>query len=100
MLAPAQRADVVIDFSGLAVGTQLVLQNLQGSGSTAQIMSFNVVRNETDTSQVPATLRAIAALNPANTRPRTGRNDNSLFMVRTVMPMPNGSGKGSGWGVG
>lgn len=66
VLAPAERADVVIDFSGLAVGTQVVLQNLQGSGSTAQIMRFDVAGKETDTSQVPATLRAVAALSPAN----------------------------------
>lgn len=55
-MSPAYRADIVIDFSQVPVGQSVVLQNLDGSGSTAEIMRFDVVRSETDTSDVPAVL--------------------------------------------
>jgi len=57
LLGPAERADVVVDFSGLPLGTQVVLQNLEGTGSTAQVMRFDVSRGANDTSIVPAALR-------------------------------------------
>ena len=61
-LAPAERADIVIDFSLLAVDTSLVLQNLLGSGSTGDIMRFDVDRVEADSSQVPSSLRPLENL--------------------------------------
>ncbi len=64
-LAPAERADIVIDFSKLAVGTSVTLQN--GSGyNSADLMRFDVNTAVTDTSTVPATLRPFTALNPAD----------------------------------
>ncbi|MCL5884648.1 MAG: multicopper oxidase domain-containing protein [Deltaproteobacteria bacterium] len=62
VLASAERADIVVDFSSLPVGSSLVLQNSLGSGSTANIMRFDVDRVETDTSQIPLELRPLEKL--------------------------------------
>ena len=77
VLAPAERADVIIDFSKLPVGSHVVLRDggsgwsgghysSWGSTSTSnQVMRFDVVRTETDTSTIPSTLRTIQRLDPA-----------------------------------
>jgi len=57
---PAERYEIVIDFSKYTVGSKVVLKNLLGSGTTAEIMRFDVVRQETDTSSIPVTLRSAA----------------------------------------
>jgi spore coat protein A len=62
VLAPAERADIVVDFSSLPVGSSVVLQNSLGSGSTANIMRFDVDRAETDTSRLPLELRPLEKL--------------------------------------
>ncbi len=54
---PAERYEIVIDFGKVPVGTSVVLQNALGSGSTAQIMRFDVARAAADPSSVPAVLR-------------------------------------------
>lgn len=61
-LAPAERADVVIDFSKVPVGSKVVLQNRLGSGPTSQVLRFDVVRHVTDHSTIPASLRPIHRL--------------------------------------
>jgi FtsP/CotA-like multicopper oxidase with cupredoxin domain len=63
-LAPAERIDLVIDFSKYPVGTQLVLKNEDSSSlpSLPEIMRFDVTREEADESAVPATLRPIIRL--------------------------------------
>ena len=69
LLAPAERADVVVDFSSLR-GRTLVLTNDANApfpdgdpvnGGTAQIMQFRVTKplNGFDTSEVPAFLRTV-----------------------------------------
>jgi spore coat protein A len=63
-ISPAQRFDVVIDFSKHAVGDQITLTNQLGSGSTAVVMRFQVARTATDTSSVPTTLSKIDAIDP------------------------------------
>jgi len=55
---PAERYEIVIDFSTVPVGTSVVLNNTAGSGSTAQVMRFDVIRSAADDSSVPAVLRA------------------------------------------
>jgi spore coat protein A len=63
-IAPAERVDVVIDFSKYPVGTEVVLKN-QNSFSTPSlpdIMRFDVVRDEPDESSIPSTLRAMVRL--------------------------------------
>ena len=62
VLASAERADIVVDFSALPVGSSVVLQNFLGSGSTANIMRFDVDRVETDTSRLPLSLRPLEKL--------------------------------------
>jgi FtsP/CotA-like multicopper oxidase with cupredoxin domain len=57
LLGPAERADVVVDFTGL-LGQDVVLRNTVGSGAIGQLMQFRVRRDEPDPSTVPATLRA------------------------------------------
>jgi spore coat protein A len=67
-ISPAQRFDVVIDFSQHKVGDQIVLTNQLGSGSTGAVMRFEVARTATDTSSVPATLSTMDSLAPASAK--------------------------------
>jgi spore coat protein A, manganese oxidase len=53
LISPAERFDVVIDFSHYAVGTQVVLKNLDGEDRTSQVMRFDVVRSQRDDSAIP-----------------------------------------------
>ena len=64
-IAPAERVDLIIDFGTASVGEQIVLQNTAGSGSTAQIMRFDVARAADDPSVIPQVLRPIERLDPA-----------------------------------
>ncbi|HVM15694.1 MAG TPA: cell wall-binding repeat-containing protein [Egibacteraceae bacterium] len=60
-LSAAERAEVVIDFSDVPVGTSVVLKNLGGSAfhGTDDIMRFDVVGQAADPSKLPATLRTM-----------------------------------------
>jgi FtsP/CotA-like multicopper oxidase with cupredoxin domain len=62
-LAPAERADVVIDFSPIPVGQNLVLGNLLGAGDTVDVLRLEVDRQEPDDSLVPPFLRPLEGLN-------------------------------------
>lgn len=66
-IAPAERLDVVIDFSTIPLGTSIEVRNtLVGSSSrTYRIMRFDVVSNASDTSVVPPTLRPVPPLSGA-----------------------------------
>lgn len=56
-LAPAERADVIVDFSSYAPGTKVVLQNLDETWPTVtEALRFDVTRKERDTSRVPERL--------------------------------------------
>lgn len=57
-IAPSERIDVIVDFTKLPVGTSIVLQNLNGSDSTAQIMRFDVAKRVKEAKKVPAFLQA------------------------------------------
>jgi len=69
-LAPAERADVVVDFSGLPAGTEVLLTNSApapfpgspGIGVVPDVMKFNVTANTGHTAPLPATLRAVEPL--------------------------------------
>lgn len=65
-LDAAERADVVVDFAGYPVGTTVVLRNLLGAGGTSEVMRFEVTREAADESSVPAELRPIERLDPAD----------------------------------
>ncbi|MCI4061209.1 multicopper oxidase family protein [Micromonospora sp. R77] len=61
LLGPAERAEVVIDFSGYAVGDHVVLADATGG----PLVRFDVVRRATDPSCVPPQLRPLPTLPPA-----------------------------------
>jgi spore coat protein A len=64
LMAPAERFDVVVDFSAYPVGTQVVLRNRLGDGRTGAVMRFVVARRAADDSRVPALLRPYETLTP------------------------------------
>lgn len=55
-VAPAERYDVVVDFSAVPVGNRVRLVNRVGTGRAAEVMAFRVVRRAADDSRVPGTL--------------------------------------------
>jgi spore coat protein A len=61
-VAPAERFDLVVDFSRYRVGQSVTLVNQLGSGTTGRIMRFQVARVSRDDSAVPSRLSAIEAL--------------------------------------
>ncbi|MFE0646624.1 multicopper oxidase family protein [Streptomyces sp. NPDC058877] len=64
-LSPAERADVVIDFSRYRVGSQVVLENTLGPGTpeeVGRVLRFDVVRSAEDPSSVPEVLRTLPAV--------------------------------------
>jgi FtsP/CotA-like multicopper oxidase with cupredoxin domain len=58
LIGPAERVDVVIDFSGL-LGQNVVLENFGGAGSTAEVMQFRVTQHRPENPPLPATLRPL-----------------------------------------
>jgi spore coat protein A, manganese oxidase len=64
-MAPAQRYDVVVDFSAYRFGQVVTLVDGFGRGSTAQVMRFRVARPATDDTRVPDKLSQIAPLKRA-----------------------------------
>jgi spore coat protein A, manganese oxidase len=83
LLAPAERADVIIDFSGYAPGTEFILKNtakapyptgdVPDPKTTGQIMLFRVVSSTgPDLSEIPAQLATVERLsNPTLHRTMT-----------------------------
>ncbi|GAB2589353.1 multicopper oxidase family protein [Kribbella endophytica] len=55
-IAPAERYDVVVDFSDVPVGSKVRLVNRLGSGRTRDVMAFHVVRRARDDSRIPEVL--------------------------------------------
>ncbi|MFK4042490.1 multicopper oxidase family protein [Nonomuraea wenchangensis] len=55
-IAPAERYDVIIDFSGVPIGSRVRLLNRLGSGRTREVMAFRVARRAADDSTIPRTL--------------------------------------------
>jgi spore coat protein A len=73
-LTPAERADVVIDFSGYPAGTVLRLVNdapapfpgSPGVGVVSDVLEFRVQSQPGHTDALPTTLRPLVALSPAD----------------------------------
>jgi len=71
-MAPAERYDVIIDFSNVPVGQSVTMNNTGGGmgggggGNTFDIIRFDIAREDIDGSIVPQTLRPIERLNPAD----------------------------------
>ncbi|KAB2379458.1 multicopper oxidase family protein [Actinomadura montaniterrae] len=55
-IAPAERYDLVVDFSGVPVGGRVRIANRLGSGRTRDVMAFRVARKARDGSRVPRVL--------------------------------------------
>ncbi|MFB7328416.1 multicopper oxidase family protein [Streptomyces sp. NPDC056190] len=64
-VSPAERFDVVVDFSACPVGTEVTLVNTVADGRMRQVMRFRVTRAEKDPSRVPDRLSKEASLDPA-----------------------------------
>jgi FtsP/CotA-like multicopper oxidase with cupredoxin domain len=91
-IAPAEREEFVIDFAKYPIGTQIVLNNQNSFGSTAQIMRFDVTSASTDTSSVPATLRTIPKLDPSTavvTRRWSLSQNNGVWVINNKAYDPN-----------
>lgn len=69
-IAPAERVDVVVDFSG-KLGRRIVLQDLAADGAQRQLMQFRVTKDLADDNSIPATLRPLPALDPTSAATRT-----------------------------
>ncbi len=63
--APAERFDIVIDFSRYPTGSRVTLRNTFGEGKTAQVMRFDIVRAERDETTIPRRLSTIEQLDTA-----------------------------------
>lgn len=64
--APAERFDVIIDFSAYRPGQSVTLTNRLGEGPTSKVMQFRVTRAATDDSHVPDRLSVVERLDPAD----------------------------------
>ncbi len=64
-MAPAERFDVIVDFSRFPVGSQVALVNRAADGAQGQIMRFDITRRERDDSAIPAKLSRIDFPDPA-----------------------------------
>lgn len=64
-ITPAERFDVVVDFSRYPVGSEVTLVNLLGRRRAGQVMRFRVVRPARDESRVPQRLSTVEPLDPA-----------------------------------
>jgi spore coat protein A len=89
-LAPAERADIVIDFSKVAVGSSVTLRNGRYD-SIGDLIRFDVKRTETDTSTVPATLGSFAPITSQPSVSRTFRisQDNGIWTFNQLGYDPN-----------
>lgn len=65
-LFPFERVEVVVDFSEVAVGSQVILRNEAELGRAGQIMLFDVARRESETSTIPTELRPLERLDEAS----------------------------------
>jgi len=73
-VAPAERADIVVDFSSFSAGDELTLENIRipdfpfhDPATTGLVMKLRVVESGgPDTSVLPATLRPVPRLDPAD----------------------------------
>jgi spore coat protein A, manganese oxidase len=68
-LAPAERAEVLVDFCGCAPGSEIVLHNTAGEASTTAVMRFDIEGVEADRPPIPARLvPGVKLPQPAATR--------------------------------
>lgn len=102
LLSPGERADILIDFSAVGVGTDVFLKSdpFEGAGSQGKsgfdILRFNVDRKVTDPFVLPRTLSTIAPPDPSSaTRTRTFGIGNRAGEAMKDMKDMKGMGDGS-----
>ncbi|MET8147737.1 multicopper oxidase family protein [Actinoplanes sp. NPDC049668] len=66
VLSPGERCDVLVDFSGYPIGTEVTLLNGFGTGPAGEVMRFVVTGKAKDDSRVPARLSRVPALTRAD----------------------------------
>ena len=73
LLAPGERLDVLVNFAGLAIGTEVFLVSKEfNNGGTAQgkqgfkIMKFKVTQTVSDNFIVPVSLSAVISISPSS----------------------------------
>jgi FtsP/CotA-like multicopper oxidase with cupredoxin domain len=66
-ISPGERADVVVDFSAVPVGSSLVMLDTNAASSTTlgQVMRFDIVDTESDDSSIPQVLTTVERLHSA-----------------------------------
>jgi len=102
LMAPAERADVIMDFTNIPVGTEIILMNLGpdepfGGGmpgpdfdpsdpdSTGQLMQFRVkAATSADTSILPVTLPSATPIGPVDVTRSVSLNEEESKTVRVV----------------
>jgi spore coat protein A len=65
-LAPAERADVVVDFGAYPVGTRVTMANRLSGGGPGRVVRFDVVRAGPDDVRVPDRLAEVEQLDEAD----------------------------------
>lgn len=65
-IAPAERFDVVVDFSAFRPGSEMTLVNRLGEEGIARVMRFRVTRRASDDSRIPDRLSRLERLDPVN----------------------------------
>ncbi|MDQ4098483.1 MAG: multicopper oxidase family protein [Actinomycetota bacterium] len=87
-LAPAERIELVVDFSGVPQGSRIVLRDTLGTARTAPVMAFDVTRAAADDSRLPGSLRPLPSFPP----PSRVRNFDLHFDEGRQMWVINGKG--------
>lgn len=80
-LGPAERAEVLVDFGGVALGTTIDLENQLDSGDQGALMRFEVTRRAHEDSQVPVVLAPTKRLVEAD-----ATTTRSFVFRRTLTP--------------
>ncbi len=65
LLTPGERADIVVDFSMLSLGSAATLKNRRSQGRMSQIMRFDISRHSKPSGAIPAFLSDIRPLERA-----------------------------------
>jgi spore coat protein A len=65
-IAPAERFDVIVDFSGCRPGTSVAMINAAGEGSARNVMRFDITRTQREDCAIPAKLSETAGFRSPN----------------------------------
>jgi FtsP/CotA-like multicopper oxidase with cupredoxin domain len=85
-LAPAERVEVVVDFSSDPIGSRVILENLAANGPLGRVMCFDVVRRERDDSALTSALAEVEPLR----RSQAVRTRTFVFGGKPTLGLPPG----------